>query len=755
MAINRGAARAKTRASGSITEKQRQLAEVIEPSSGALTTSQGVVIADNHHSLKAGSRGPTLAEDFVLREKLGHFANERTAERVTNARGCGAHGVFQLSKALSEYTTAQFLNDAEKPTPVFVRFSNLCGERGSADTVRDIRGFAVKFYTADGNYDLVGSNVPVFYVQDAIKFPDLMHAMKPEPHTGIPQASSAHDTFWDFVSLMPETSHMLMWAMSDRALPRSYRMMAGFGVHTFRMINSRGESHFVKYHWKPRQGVHCLLREEATLLAGRDPDFLRRDLWESIDAGRFPEWDLGLQLISTAQAESLGIDLLDPTKLVPEELVPVTWVGRLTLNRNVDDFFAETEQVAFHPGHLVPGIDFTADPVLQGRIGTYREAQTARLQGPNFGQLPINRSLCPVHNFQRGGAHRQTVAHGPVSYEPHSIGGAGTEFRVDGAVAGLQIQPDALAATKMRGHDPAFDDHFSQAKLFWNSVGAVEREHICDAFAHDLAKVRTPEVRQRALNNLTHVDARLARKVAQLIGADAPDAKAAEGQAGFRDRGAQTTAPVEADELTESPSLAMQSAEPKRHLPGRRVAVLMADGVDVVVSRALQHTLAEAGLLCVTVSPAPGGVVSSGGRRVAVDTNLLLDGSSVTFDAVVVCGGEACVQALKASDVACAFLTEAYRHGKPMVAVGEGRSVLTALAVWPESDDAAVATRTSGSPVARKEADAKLQSASKPHRLGVVFYNPDPEQSEVEIAAVISALGAHRHHVRHLAEQAG
>ena len=744
MVTSRGAVRAKARASGGVSEKQRQMAEALAPSSGPLTTSEGVTIADNHHSLKAGARGPTLAEDFVLREKLGHFANERTAERVTNARGCGAHGVFQLNRSLSEYTTAQFLNDADKVTPVFVRFSNLCGERGSADTARDVRGFAVKFYTAEGNYDLVGSNVPVFYVQDAIKFPDLMHAMRPEPHTGMPQASSAHDTFWDFVSLMPETSHMLMWAMSDRTLPRSYRMMAGFGVHTFRMINSRGESHCVKFHWKPRQGVHCLLREEATLLAGRDPDYLRRDLWEAIEAGRFPEWDLGLQLISDSQAQALGIDLLDPTKLVPEEIVPVTWVGRMTLNRNVDDFFAETEQVAFHPGHLVPGIDFTADPVLQGRIGVYREAQSTRLRGPNFSELPINRSLCPVHNFQRGGAHRYTVAQGPVSYEPHSLGAAGVEYRVDGAVAGLQIQPDAVSATKMRGHDPAFDDHFSQARLFWNSVGPVEREHIADAFAHDLVKVRTSEVRQRALNNLAHVDARLARKVAALLGADAPDARAAEGQAGFRDRGAQTTGPAaETAALEESPALALQPVEAKRHLPGRRVALLMADGVDVVGARALQHLLAEAGLTCITISPAAGGVVSAGGRRVVADSNLMFDDSSVRFDAVAVSGGAACAKALSESAAATAFLTEAYRHGKPIIALGEGRQTVAALSVYPH--DAAEPTPPGDE--GRTPAGDGGASAAPP---GVVFFHPDPERIAEESARVLSALGAHRHHTRHV-----
>lgn len=730
MVTSKGGARGRGRAAGGNgSEKTQQIAAFVQEPLAHLTTSQGLAVVDNHNSLKAGVRGPTLAEDFFLREKLGHFARERTAERVVNARGCGAHGVFKLYKPLSEYTTAQFLNDTEAVTPVFVRFSNLAGERGSADTVRDVRGFAVKFYTGEGNYDLVGSNVPVFYLQDAIKFPDLIHAMKPEPHHGMPQASTAHDTFWDFASLMPETSHMLMWAMSDRTLPRSYRMMEGHGVHTFRMINGRGESHFVKFHWKPRQGVHTLLREEAQELAGRSPDFLRRDLWDAIAAEQFPEWELGLQLITPSQAATLGIDLLDPTKLVPQELVPVTPVGRLTLNRNPEDFFAETEQVAFNPGHLVPGIDFSADPVLQGRLFSYSDAQASRLQGPNFDQLPINRSLCPVHNFQRGGAHRMAVARGPVSYEPHSIESTGGVFRVDGAAAGFQSQADAVENTKTRARDASFDDHFSQARLFYNSIGAVERDHLAEAFAHELVQVRSVVVRQRMLNNLAHVDERLARKIAQTIGADAPSAKAAEGEAGFR------SFAVDPDGLTEAPSLSMASSQVdgKRHLPGRKVGILVADGVDVVALRPLQHALTAAGLVCVLVAPRMGGVQSAGGRRVAVDGGLAWL-ASVDFDAVVVAGGPECVHALAHHEAVRMFLRQAWRHGKPIVAMGEAFAMLPTViqTVEETAPTLKVATKAPVNPTTASMA-------------GVAHFTGAMDLVDLEIQTVMDTLAAHRY----------
>jgi catalase len=399
----------KAKAGDTAAAKLKQLEAFVQGPETQLTTNQGVVIPDNHNSLKAGVRGPTLLEDFILREKITHFDHERIPERVVHARGAGAHGFFELYRSLSEYTRADFLQEVGARTPVFVRFSTVAGSRGSADTVRDVRGFAVKFYTREGNYDLVGNNIPVFFVQDAMKFPDLVHALKPEPHHEMPQAASAHDTFWDFVSLMPETTHMLMWLMSDRTIPRSFRMMEGFGVNTFRFINARGVSHFVKFHWKPKLGKHALAWDEAQKIAGKDPDFHRRDLWEAIDQGNFPEWELGLQLIEESKAQALGFDLLDPTKLIPEDMVPVQLVGKMVLNRNVDNFFSETEQVAFHPGHVVPGIDFSNDPLLQGRLFSYTDTQLSRLGGPNFHELPINRGVCPFHNFQRDGMHRMSI----------------------------------------------------------------------------------------------------------------------------------------------------------------------------------------------------------------------------------------------------------------------------------------------------------------------------------------------------------
>ena len=452
--------------------------------------------------------------------------------------------------------------------------------------MRDARGFAVKFYTPEGNVDLVGNNIPVFFIQDAMKFPDLVHAVKPEPHHGMPQAASAHDTFWDFASLMPETTHMLMWAMSDRAIPRSYRMMEGFGVHAFRFINARGVAHFVKFHWKPRLGRHGLAWDEAQKIAGKDADFHRRDLWEAIERGEFPEWDFGVQVMDEAKAASLGFDLLDPTKLVPEEQVPVQLVGKLVLNRNPDNFFAETEQVAFHPGHVVPGIDFSNDPLLQGRLFSYTDTQLSRLGGPNFHELPINRGVCPMHNFQRDGIGRQLIAKGQVSYEPNSLA-SGSEFRVDGGQQGLQSHAEEMESPKIRRRSPSFDDHFSQATLFYNSQSAAEKDHIVAAFQFELSKVDTIAVRQRMVDNLAHVDAKLARKVAEPLGIAPPDAKAAAGRPGFRDHRVKLA-------VDASPALSMEGSG--GGIATRKVAVLVADGVETGALKALQQALADGGI---------------------------------------------------------------------------------------------------------------------------------------------------------------
>jgi catalase len=464
-----------------------------------LTTNQGLKINDNNNSLKAGERGPTLLEDFILREKITHFDHERIPERVVHARGSAAHGVFELYKSMAKYTKAGFLTDTSRKTPVFARFSTVGGSKGSTDLARDVRGFAVKFYTQEGIYDFVGNNIPVFFIQDAIKFPDLIHAVKPEPNREIPQAASAHDTFWDFISLMPESMHMIMWVMSDRSLPRSLRMMEGFGVHTYRLINEEGKGSFVKFHWKPLQGVHSVAWDEAQKISGKDSDFHRRDLWDAIDTGNFPEWELGLQIIPEEDEHKYPFDILDATKLIPEELVSVIKIGKMTLNRNPDNFFAETEQVAFHPGHLVPGIDFSNDPLLQGRLFSYTDTQLSRLGSPNFHEIPINRSISPVHNGQSDGHMRQTISTDKTSYHPNSISG-GCPFQAKAAEGGFTSYTERIDSVKIRNRSKSFQDHFSQATLFFNSQSEAEKQHIIDALTFELGKVERVYIRERVLD---------------------------------------------------------------------------------------------------------------------------------------------------------------------------------------------------------------------------------------------------------------
>ncbi|MEO6270341.1 MAG: catalase, partial [Lautropia sp.] len=487
----------------------------------ALTTNMGVAIADNQNSLKAGLRGPALLEDFILREKITHFDHERIPERIVHARGSGAHGYFECLEPLTDLTRASVLAEAGKRTPVFVRFSTVAGERGSTDAARDIRGFAVKFYTDEGNWDIVGNSIPVFFIQDAIKFPDLVHAVKPEPHHGMPQAASAHDTFWDFVSLMPESTHVLMWVMSDRGIPRSYRMMQGFGVHTFRFVNAQGQSQFVKFHWEPKAGTHSLVWDEAVKISGADADFHRRDLWEAIEAGAYPEWELGVQVFTEEQAESFSFDVLDSTKIIPEELVPVRIVGRMVLNRNPDNFFAETEQVAFGTGNVVPGIDFSNDPLLAGRIHSYFDTQLSRLGGPNFHEIPINAPVVPVHNNQRDGLHRQAIPRGRVAYEPNSLGG-GCPFQA--GMRGFTSFREPIEADKVRGKPEKFADHYTQATLFWNSLSDVERAHTVGGFRFELSKVQVPAIRERMVASLVNVHPDLAKSVAQGLGIEVPPA---------------------------------------------------------------------------------------------------------------------------------------------------------------------------------------------------------------------------------------
>lgn len=501
-----------------VNQKQQQLeAFRVSDKDQPLTTNQGLKISEDEHSLKAGERGPTLLEDFHFREKMTHFDHERIPERVVHARGSAAHGIFETYECASDITKAQFLNGKGTKTPVFVRFSTVAGSKGSADTVRDARGFATKFYTQEGNYDLVGNNIPVFFIQDAIKFPDFVHAVKPEPNNEIPQAQSAHDTFWDFIANNQESAHMVMWHMSDRSIPRSFRMMEGFGVNTYRFINAAGKAHFVKFHWKPVLGVKSLVWDEAQIIAGKDPDFHRRDLWESIERGYFPEWELGVQLIPVEDEFKFSFDILDATKIWPEEEIPVRILGKMTLNKNVDNFFAETEQAAFHVGHVVPGIDFSNDPLLQGRLFSYTDTQLIRLGGPNFHELPINKPICPFHNNQRDGYGRQTINVGQVSYHKNSLAN-NTPHPVSEADGGYKHYEEKVEGHKVRARSESFKDHFSQARLFWLSMTDIEKKHIIDAFSFELGKVKNKAIRKQVVDMYAHVSYSLASAIAERIG---------------------------------------------------------------------------------------------------------------------------------------------------------------------------------------------------------------------------------------------
>jgi catalase len=641
-----------------------------------MTTNHGVRINDDQNSLKAGERGATLLEDFILREKITHFDHERIPERIVHARGSAAHGFFELYKPLGNYTRAAFLNDTSTRTPVFVRFSTVAGSRGSTDLARDVRGFAVKFYTQEGNFDLVGNNMPVFFIQDAMKFPDLVHAVKPEPHNEMPQAASAHDTFWDFISLMPESAHMIMWAMSDRAIPRSYRMMEGFGVHTFRLINKNGEAFFVKFHWKPLLGVHSVAWDEAQKISGKDPDFHRRDLWEAIESGNFPEWELGLQIIPEADEHNFEFDLLDPTKLVPEEIVPVQRVGKLTLNRNPDNFFAETEQVAFHVGHIVPGIDFTNDPLMQGRLFSYTDTQLIRLGGPNFHEIPINRPVVPVHNNQRDGHMRQTINQGRTSYHPNSLGG-GCPFQAKFKEGGFTSHAERIDAKKIRDRSKSFLDHFSQATLFFNSQSDEEKSHIIDALRFELSKVETPAIRERMLGILYKIDNGLATAVANCIGVHVP--KHPE-QLNF-------SIPADADpksydsvivksSLDRSEALSMANTK-KDSIQTRKVAFLVAEGVDMGDVNTMKKALEAEGAVVVVIAPKLGMIAAEGGKELPAGKSLLTE-ASVFYDAVYVPGGINSVATLEAEPDVLHFLNEAYRHCKPIAADTDAQQVLEA-----------------------------------------------------------------------------
>jgi catalase len=670
-----------------------------------LTTNQGVAIGDNQHSLKAGLRGPTLLEDFVLREKITHFDHERIPERIVHARGSAAHGFFEAYEPMTAFTRAAPFQTAGKITPVFTRFSTVAGERGSTDTARDIRGFAVKFYTHEGNWDLVGNNIPVFFIQDAMKFPDLVHAVKPEPHHGMPQAASAHDTFWDFASLSPETTHTLMWVMSDRGIPRSLRMMQGFGVHTYRLVNAAGESHFVKFHWTPKLGTHSLVWDEAVKLSGADSDFHRRDLWEAIEAGEYPEWELGFQIFTEAQAEAFSFDVLDATKLIPEELVPVTPVGRMVLNRNPDNFFAETEQVAFCTAHVVPGIDFSNDPLLAGRIHSYVDTQITRLGGANFHEIPINAPLTAPHNHQRDGLHRRAIPRGRVAYEPNSLGG-GCPFQAGTAGFVSFPQPvDEGQGDKLRGKPEKFADHYTQATLFYESQTAVEKAHIAGGFRFELSKLTVPAIRERMVSSLVNVSEELAATVAAGLGMAVPPAMP---------KALANPAPPE---VTTSTALSLTALPGSGGIRSRSVAILVADGVDGKSIATAQAALRAAGATVHLIAPRLGPVKPASGDPFDA-TGTLENSPAVLFDGVVLPDGARGVKALGALIEVKDFISNQHRHGKTLLALGASKALMAQAGASP--------TLASG------EADP-----------GIVIGTA--AKAERAVADFITALGKHRH----------
>jgi len=641
-----------------------------------LTTNHGLRINDNQNSLKAGERGGTLIEDFILREKIHHFDHERIPERIVHARGSAAHGFFELYEPIGQYTKARLFNETNVKTPVFVRFSTVAGSRGSTDLARDVRGFSVKFYTQEGNYDIVGNNMPVFFIQDAIKFPDLVHAVKPEPHNEMPQAASAHDTFWDFISLMPESMHMIMWTMSDRALPRSLRMMEGFGVHTFRLINEAGDSHFVKFHWKPLLGVHSVAWDEAQKISGKNSDFHRQDLWEAIESGAFPEWELGVQIVPAEDEHKYEFDLLDATKLIPEELVPVQRIGKMTLNRNPDNFFAETEQVAFNPGHLIPGIDITNDPLLQGRLFSYSDTQLSRLGSHNFQELPINRPVCPVHNNQRDGHMRQTINTGRVSYEPNSLGG-GCPFQAKASEGGFTSFAERIEGDKIRIRSKSFLDHFSQAKLFFKSQSDAEKNHMIDAVCFELGKVETTAIRERMVKLLSFVDMELAAPVAVYLGISVPPAG---------DELLNGSFPADADPASYQSDLTVKSSVEtsgalsmkntiKDTIKTRKIAFLVADGVASGSVNEMKMALEAEGAVVELIAPKLCPVKAEDDTEFEIKKSFLT-AASVLYDAVYVPGGINSVATLADEPDAIHFLNEAFKHCKAIAADKDGLQVI-------------------------------------------------------------------------------
>ncbi|MBA3963084.1 MAG: catalase [Chthoniobacterales bacterium] len=679
-----------------------------------LTTNQGLVINDDNNSLKAGERGPTLLEDFHLREKITHFDHERIPERVVHARGVAAHGFFQCYKGNDDLTKAGFLTDPSRQTPVFLRFSTVAGSRGSADLARDVRGFAIKFYTDEGVFDMVGNNIPVFFIQDAVKFPDFIHAVKPEPNNEIPQAASAHDTFYDFISLAPETLHMLMWVMSDRAIPRSLRMIEGFGIHTFRFINEAGKSRFVKFHFKPALGMHSVTWDEALKINGADPDFHRRDLFDTIDQGGVAEWEFGVQVVEEKDEHKFDFDLLDPTKLIPEEMVPVRMLGKLTLNRNTDNYFAETEQVAFHPGHLVPGIDFSNDPLLAGRLFSYTDTQLTRLGGPNFAQIPINRPTCPMHNNQRDGHMQQVINPGASAYQPNTVGG-GCPMQAKENMGGFVSYAEKMSGAKVRGKSEKFFDHFSQASLFFRSQSEPEQNHMIGALTFELGMVKRAAIVDRMLFLLSKIDTGMANKIAEGLGMKVP--KSIEGRLNMdvgADAGKETeTKPAKKSDFV-SPALSMANTV-KDTIKTRKIAVLAADGVDEASLNAMKKALTSEGALIAVIAPRGGTIKGSNGGEIMVD-HALLNAASVLFDAVYVPGGAKSVEALLANAKTIHFVNEMYKHCKAIAATGEGVNLIRASSIPTDQNGSADPALLVEEKSDAKKISAKFIQAIAQHR---------------------------------------
>jgi len=660
----------------------------------ALTTAQGAPIADDQNSLRAGDRGPTLLEDFALREKIFHFDHERIPERIVHARGYGAHGVFECYEPLTDLTKASVFAEAGKQTEVFVRFSTVAGNLGSFDLARDVRGFATKFYTDEGNWDLVGNNIPVFFIQDALKFPDLVHSVKEEPDRGFPQAQSAHDTFWDFASLMPESTHMTLWQMSDRAIPRSFRMMQGFGVHTFRFVNAAGKSSFVKFHWTPVLGMQSVVWNEAVKINGADPDFHRRDLFESIEAGSFPQWELGVQVFDDAFADSFEFDILDPTKLIPEELLPVRPVGLMTLNRTVTNVFAEIEQVAFMTQNVPPGIDFSNDPLLQGRNFSYLDTQLSRLGSTNFTQIPVNAPRCPVTHFQRDGHMQMSSQPGRATYEPNSFTGVDGGPREVGESGHVPVEEE-LTGAKRRIRSESFADHYSQARQFWISQTPVEQDHIVAAYVFELGKCQIEAIRARMVANLRNVDEQLATRVAEGLALDLPDASPAK---------VATIMDIEA-----SPALSLLGRA-KETFEGRKLGLVVGDGADAALVKAVQKAVKDAKASMEIIAVAVGAATLADGSKLPAD-QAIAGAPSVLYDAVAVIGGEDGGAALGKEPAARDFLNDAFHHYK-VIGLGSADAMVKAAGLDQkiEGDDAVLQLDKAAS------VQAFLQRCAKPRK---------------------------------------